>query len=61
MVLPETLVEGVHYYFDPSGLMVFTEAYHLARGTCCGAGCRHCPYDHANVRPKAGRESPEED
>lgn len=32
------------YYFDTNGLMVFTEAYHLKRGTCCGNGCRHCPY-----------------
>ena len=29
--------------------MVFTEAYHLKRGYCCGSGCRHCPYGHANV------------
>jgi hypothetical protein len=26
------------------GLMVFTAAYHLKRGSCCGSGCRHCPY-----------------
>lgn len=31
------------FYFD-SGLMVFTEKYHLRRGWCCGSGCRHCPY-----------------
>jgi hypothetical protein len=31
-------------YSDPSGLIVFTEAYHLRRGYCCGSGCRHCPY-----------------
>jgi hypothetical protein len=32
-------------YADPeTGLLVFTSAYHLARGTCCDAGCRHCPY-----------------
>lgn len=43
------LREGEHYYFE-DGLMVFTEAYHAARGTCCGNRCRHCPFDHANVR-----------
>jgi hypothetical protein len=32
------------FYFDESGLMVFTEAYHLKRGHCCKNGCRHCPY-----------------
>ena len=32
-------------YADPAtGLFVFTAAHHLARGTCCGSGCRHCPY-----------------
>jgi len=25
-------------------LMVFTAAYHLRRGYCCGSGCRHCPF-----------------
>ncbi|MAR33232.1 MAG: hypothetical protein CMK35_06190 [Porticoccaceae bacterium] len=43
------LIEGEHYYFD-GGLMVLTERYHLARGYCCGNACRHCPYDHENVR-----------
>lgn len=39
----QELLQGVHYYFE-NGFMVFTEAYHLARGYCCGNGCRHCPY-----------------
>lgn len=37
------LQAGKHYYFE-NGFMVFTEAYHLLRGYCCGNGCRHCPY-----------------
>ena len=36
------------YYFEDA-LLVFTAAYHLKRGYCCGSGCRHCPYDHVNV------------
>lgn len=32
------------YYHDTNGNVVFTEAYHLRRGTCCGNGCRHCPF-----------------
>lgn len=32
------------FYFDAGGLMIFTAAYHLRRGYCCGSGCRHCPY-----------------
>jgi hypothetical protein len=31
------------FYFD-GPYMVFTAAYLLKRGTCCGSGCRHCPY-----------------
>ena len=32
-------------YVDPdSGFFVFTAAELLARGECCGSGCRHCPY-----------------
>jgi hypothetical protein len=35
------------YYFE-NGLIVFTAAYHLKRGYCCGSGCRHCPYRDAD-------------
>lgn len=32
-------------YADPrTGYEVFTANYLLARGYCCGNGCRHCPY-----------------
>lgn len=55
--LPAKLVEGVHFYFDPSGLMVFTAEYHLARGVCCGSRCRHCPYEYENV-PAERRPAP---
>jgi hypothetical protein len=32
-------------YYIENGLYVFTAAFHKKRGTCCGSGCRHCPYD----------------
>jgi hypothetical protein len=32
------------YYVDENGRVVFTAAYHLRRGACCGNGCRHCPF-----------------
>lgn len=36
-------------YFDPdSDLFVLTAAYLRERGTCCGNGCRHCPYAARN-------------
>ena len=41
--------EGLDYYLDESGLLVFTEHYLFQRGTCCGNGCRHCPFDYKNV------------
>jgi len=37
----EPLVENLHYYIE-NGYWVFTEFYHLLRGTCCGNNCRHC-------------------
>jgi hypothetical protein len=44
---------GRHTYRDPvSGFVVMTELAHLDRGTCCGSGCRHCPFAYANVRPE---------
>jgi len=43
------LTEGVDFYYNESGYMVFTEKYHLERGFCCGNGCRHCPYKFENV------------
>ncbi len=37
---------GAPAYADPAtGYQVFTAAYLLDRGYCCGSGCRHCPYD----------------
>ena len=31
-------------YYIEDGYKVFTEEFHLKRGTCCGSGCRHCPF-----------------
>lgn len=47
----QPLKEGVDYYID-NGLYVFTEAYHLKRGYCCGSGCRHCPYTEVKKKIK---------
>ncbi|HTM98325.1 MAG TPA: DUF5522 domain-containing protein [Pedobacter sp.] len=38
--------EGVDFYFNEDGLMVFTAAYHLKRGYCCKNGCKHCPWNY---------------
>ncbi|MEP1422271.1 MAG: DUF5522 domain-containing protein [Erythrobacter sp.] len=41
---------GEATYVDPqTGFMVFTRLGLLQRERCCGAGCRHCPFEHENV------------
>ncbi len=45
----QTHVEGLDFYFE-DGLMVLTRRYLLNRGTCCGNGCRHCPYDDSALK-----------
>ena len=39
----QKLIEGIDYYAE-NGNYVFKAWYHLKRGSCCGNGCRHCPY-----------------
>ncbi|MEU8283528.1 DUF5522 domain-containing protein [Micromonospora sp. NPDC048905] len=39
------LSAGEAGYLDPtSGLFVLSAGFLARRGTCCGRGCRHCPY-----------------
>ncbi|GAB3145454.1 hypothetical protein GCM10027290_25360 [Micromonospora sonneratiae] len=48
------LAAGQAGYLDPAtGLFVLTAAFLARRGTCCGRGCRHCPYvdDEVNREP----------
>jgi hypothetical protein len=49
------LQEGKDYYILPDGRLVFTAAYLLGRGWCCGNGCLNCPYDYEAVpEPRRG-------
>lgn len=53
---------GEEFYVDPgTGWRVFTEVGLRRRGSCCGSGCRHCPYAHEAVpveeRPSLARQS----
>jgi Family of unknown function (DUF5522) len=43
------LTEGEDFYYNEQGYVVLTEKYHLKKGSCCGNGCRHCPYQYVNV------------
>jgi ATP-binding cassette subfamily B (MDR/TAP) protein 1 len=46
----EATERGASTYTDPaSGYEVFTAAALAERGTCCGSGCRHCPYGTATA------------
>jgi hypothetical protein len=38
------------FYYDKDGRMVMTEEYHKRRGSCCGNGCLHCPYEPIHER-----------
>jgi hypothetical protein len=42
--------EGVDFYFNENGFMVFTTHYHLKRGYCCKNKCKHCPWGFGRVR-----------
>jgi hypothetical protein len=44
----KTASEQPDYYVE-NGLLVYTAAHHLKRGSCCGSGCRHCPYEPRHV------------
>ena len=33
-----------NFYTNKEGMKVMTEEYHIMRGSCCGSGCKHCPY-----------------
>lgn len=46
----KAVANGERVYTDPAtGYRVITELGHLDRGSCCGCGCRHCPYAHEQV------------
>ncbi len=38
-------LEKEDYYYSKEGYIIFTEKYHLKRGSCCNNNnCKHCPY-----------------
>jgi hypothetical protein len=53
---PPPGLEPEDYYFE-GPYLVFTAAYHLKRGSCCGSGCRHCPYGNAPAQQQEAAES----
>jgi len=53
------IVEGVDYYREPGGRMVFTEAYHFRRGYCCNGRCRHCPWKEEKMKREENSNIPD--
>jgi hypothetical protein len=47
------LVEGIDYYINQDGNLVFTKEYHLNRGYCCKNKCLNCPWDFG--KPKQAK------
>jgi Family of unknown function (DUF5522) len=47
--MKKKLEEGVDFYYNQKGYIVLTEKFHLEKGSCCGNGCLHCPYNYINV------------
>lgn len=44
----QAIARGERLYRDPrTSLWVMTRLAHLERGSCCGSGCRHCPWSAA--------------
>lgn len=39
----DKLIPGIDYSIE-NNKHVFTQWYHLKRGSCCGNGCKNCPY-----------------
>ena len=49
----EACMNKADFYKDPTtGYSVYTEYAIKKRGKCCGSGCRHCPYNHENMKDK---------
>jgi len=55
--MEDDLVENIDYYINENGYFVFTKAYHLKRGYCCGNNCIHCPWKDEDKSENEGDSS----
>ena len=46
------LIEHIDYLIE-DGQYVFSKWFLLKQGTCCGNGCRNCPYPACGSAPEA--------
>jgi len=47
----DQIKEGIDYYMEGERV-IFTALFHIKRGSCCGNGCCHCPYDPKHTKGK---------
>ena len=55
------MIEGVDFYFNEDGFMVFTETYHRKRGYCCKNKCKHCPWNYGKYMPDQPEDNKEQE
>ena len=55
------MIEGVDFYFNEDGFMVFTETYHRKRGYCCKNKCKHCPWNYGKYIPDQPEDNKEQE
>jgi Family of unknown function (DUF5522) len=37
-------------FYTEGDRVIFTESFHIKRGSCCGNFCRHCPYNPKHTK-----------
>jgi len=50
--------QGVDYYLE-KGQIIMTESYLEKKGSCCGSGCRHCPFWPQHTKGSVDLKNPE--
>ena len=48
--MSKDLINNIDYYIEGERV-IFTALAHIKRGSCCGNGCKHCPYDKHYQKP----------
>ena len=43
--------QDVDFYMEGERV-IFTALFHIKRGSCCGNGCRHCPFEPKHTKGK---------
>lgn len=41
--------QGIDYYLE-NGQIIMTESYLVRKKSCCGSGCRHCPFERPHTK-----------